>query len=73
MKKFNDFYHIDAYRLKNPQELLELGFGDLIKNPGNLIVIEWADKIKKVLPKNVLKIKFVNLGKNKRKIIIKKR
>ena len=64
-----NFYHIDAYRLKNPNELLELGFKDLIKNPENLIVIEWADKIKKILPKNILNIRFINLGKNQRKIL----
>lgn len=72
-KNYKNFYHIDAYRLKNPKELLELGFKDLIKNPENLIVIEWADKIKKILPKNILWISFKNLKKNKRGITIKKR
>ena len=70
LKNFKNLYHIDAYRLKNPEELLELGFKDLIGNSENLIVIEWADKIKKILPKNILKIEFTNLEKNKRKIII---
>lgn len=70
LKNYKNFYHIDAYRLKNPQELLELGFDDLIKNPENLIVIEWADRIKKILPKHIMKIKFFNLGENKRKILI---
>lgn len=65
-----NFYHIDAYRLKNPEELLELGFRDLINNPENIVVIEWANKIKKILSKNIFKIKFINLGKNKRKISI---
>lgn len=69
-KNYKNFYHIDAYRLKNPKELRELGFKDLIVNPENIIVIEWADKVKKILPKNILKIKFTNLGKNKRKIEI---
>lgn len=69
-KKYKSFYHIDAYRLKHPKELLELGFNDLIKDPENIIVIEWADKIKKILPKYILKIKFTNLGKNKRKITL---
>lgn len=68
LKNYKHFYHIDAYRLKNPEELLELGFKDLINDPENIIVIEWADKIKKILPKNILKIEFENLGKNKRKI-----
>jgi len=70
LTNWKNLYHIDAYRLKNPEELLELGFKDLIRNPENVIVIEWADKIKKILPKNILKIEFTNLEKNKRKIII---
>ena len=70
LKNYRNLYHIDAYRLKNPEELLELGFKELIRNPENLIVIEWADKIRKILPKEILKIEFINLGKNKRKIII---
>ncbi len=70
LKNFKNFYHIDAYRLKNPEELLELGFKDLIRNPENLIVIEWADKIKKLLPRNIWWIKFENLGGDKRKITI---
>ncbi|MBI4919795.1 tRNA (adenosine(37)-N6)-threonylcarbamoyltransferase complex ATPase subunit type 1 TsaE [Candidatus Azambacteria bacterium] len=70
LKKYKNFYHIDAYRLKNPEELLELGFEDLIKNPENIIAVEWADKVENILPKDVLKIKFENLGGNKRKISI---
>ena len=69
-KKYKNLFHIDAYRLKNPEELLELGFSDLIKNPENIIVIEWADKVKELLPKDIIKINFKNLGENKRKIIL---
>ena len=65
---WKNFYHIDAYRLKSAQEILELGFKDLLKNPENLIVVEWADRIKKILPRNALKIRFTNVGKNKRKL-----
>ena len=70
LKNYENLYHIDAYRLKNPEELLELGFKDLIKNPENIVVIEWADKVKKILPKDILKIEFENLGGNKRRIIL---
>ena len=69
LKNYKNFYHIDAYRLKGPEELLELGFKDLIKNPQNLIVIEWADRIEKILPRSVLKMDFINIGDNIRKII----
>ena len=69
-KGYTNFYHVDAYRLKSSKELLELGFEELLSNPENIIVIEWADKVGKILPKNVLNIKFVNLRKDKRKIVL---
>lgn len=69
-KKYKNLFHIDAYRLKKPEELLELGFSDLIKNPENIIVIEWADKVKEILPKNIVWIEFKNLDENERKITI---
>lgn len=55
---FANLYHVDAYRLKNPSELLTLGFREILADPKNLVLIEWADKIKKILPKNALRIRF---------------
>ncbi|OGI69076.1 tRNA (adenosine(37)-N6)-threonylcarbamoyltransferase complex ATPase subunit type 1 TsaE [Candidatus Nomurabacteria bacterium RIFCSPLOWO2_01_FULL_42_20] len=63
--------HIDAYRLEKPKELLKLGWRNLIKDPKNLILVEWADKIKKILPKDAIFIYFSHLGRNKRRIEIK--
>jgi len=36
----------------------------------NIIIIEWADKVEKILSKDTLWIRFENLGKNKRKVIL---
>ncbi len=68
--EYKNFYHIDAYRLKNPGELLELGFEDLVENSENIIAIEWADKVKSILPSDVIGINFESLGGDKRKINI---
>ena len=68
IKKIGWFYHIDCYRVKS-KDLLDLGFREIISQP-NLVVIEWAEKIKKILPKNTFWIKFEYLDKNKRKMII---
>jgi len=68
---FRSLFHIDCYRLNKPQELLELDFDQIIKNPRNLVVIEWAEKVKNILPEDTLKIEFKWLGENKRKLIIK--
>ena len=62
------FYHFDCYRLNNPAEILELDFKSIIKNPENIIAIEWPEKIKKLLPRDVIKIDFTFINKNKREI-----
>ena len=60
------FYHIDCYRLESVKEIKDLGFKEIIQNPQNIILIEWGDKIKRMLPKNTVKIKFNIFKKDKR-------
>ncbi|GAH99033.1 unnamed protein product, partial [marine sediment metagenome] len=60
----------DCYRIKKPEELLALGFKEIISNPQNIVTIEWADKIKKILSKNTIFLKFEFKDKNKRRITI---
>jgi len=64
------FYHIDCYRIQKPKEILDLGFKEIISNPKNIVTIEWADRIRKILPKNSIILKLEFIGQNKRKIKI---
>lgn len=50
----SNFYHIDTWRMHEGSELLELGFEQMIKS-GNVIVIEWLQKVKEILDKTVNK------------------
>lgn len=68
MRKHGNFYHIDAYRIKKTKEIVDLEWKEIINNPKNIIIIEWAEKIKGILPKNYIKIKFEHVSRNKRKI-----
>lgn len=68
--KFKNFYHIDCYRIHNTREILSLGFKEIIENPYNIVAIEWAERIKKIIPKNTVWIIFEILDKNERKIKI---
>ncbi|MEK7187611.1 MAG: tRNA (adenosine(37)-N6)-threonylcarbamoyltransferase complex ATPase subunit type 1 TsaE [Patescibacteria group bacterium] len=43
-------FHIDCYRLKKPEELLMLGFREIIENPEHLVIIEWPELMKKYIP-----------------------
>ena len=70
-KRFDNFYHIDCYRFKKANEILELGFEKIISDPKNIIAIEWPEKIKKLLPKKVINIEFKFLNENEREIRIK--
>ena len=68
-----DFYHIDLYRLEGniEAEVINLGLNDIWQKPESIVVIEWAEKIKKMIPGNAKWIKFENLGGERRKIMIK--
>ena len=68
--RFKNFYHFDCYRIKRPKELLGLGFKEIVSNPQNIVVIEWAEKIKDLLPENTLIVRFEFISKQKRKVII---
>ena len=70
IKQFNNFYHIDCYRISNAKEVLGLGFKKIISDPKNIVAVEWSERIKKILPKSAIIIKFNFVDKNKREIVI---
>jgi len=67
--KDKNFYHIDCYRIKSPKEILDLGFKEIISNSQNIVAIEWADKIKKIMPKDTIWLKFKLIDEFSREII----
>jgi len=71
-KKYGNFYHFDCYRIKKPKEILDLGFKEIIQDPKNIVVIEWADRIKRIIPKHALWIDFNFVDQNIREIDMEK-
>ena len=55
---FSHFIHIDAYRLSGGDELRALGWDRIIADSGNLIFVEWADKVKEIIPEGSPTIAF---------------
>jgi len=68
--RFQNFYHIDCCRVQRSKEILDLGFKEIISNPQNIVVIEWADRVRKILPRDVLMLKFEFIGPKTRRIVI---
>ncbi len=68
----SNFYHVDLYRFEDniESEVRNLGLTDIWGKPGNVVIIEWAEKIKNMIPKEAIWITFENTGEDKRKIII---
>ena len=46
-------YHFDVYRLENVDELDDLGFDEYFFGEG-VCIIEWAEKIENMLPKEII-------------------
>ena len=57
--KFERLIHIDAYRLESGADLAPLGFDELMQDAGNLILLEWPEKVSDALPAPTVKISFV--------------
>ncbi len=60
--KIRNFIHIDAYRLNSEQGLIDIGIFDWLGRKDSVVLIEWAERVKKILPKKAIKIR-IKFGK----------
>jgi tRNA threonylcarbamoyladenosine biosynthesis protein TsaE len=68
--QFKKFIHLDTYRLKSAAELNNIGWPKIIKNPENLVFIEWPENVADLIPKESILIELKVIGKFKRVIDI---
>lgn len=62
-------YHFDLYRLDHYSSFDTMNYEEYFYGSG-VTVIEWADKIKKLLPKKYIDVKLKVVDENRRKISI---
>lgn len=62
-------FHIDLYRLEDEKELLGIDYEEYIKGEG-VVVIEWADRIPRAVPRDALWITLRYLGAECRQIVL---
>ncbi len=55
---FKYFIHIDCYRIKSPRDLLSLGVARMFQDKKAIILIEWPERIRSLLPSDRLHILF---------------
>jgi tRNA threonylcarbamoyladenosine biosynthesis protein TsaE len=63
-------YHFDVFRLDSPSEIDELSFEEYFYKDG-ICVVEWADRIRKLLPKKHIEVKIKMVKENIREIKIR--
>ena len=62
-------YHFDFYRIKNKNELLDIGIDEYV-NGKNICFIEWPDLVVDMLPKNYNTLKLEVVSNNERRLTI---
>lgn len=67
-----NLYHFDMYRLSSFEEARELGFDEYfdLKKLNGIVLVEWAENVKRILPAHYFKISFEKIDDEKRKISI---
>jgi len=61
------FYHLDLYRINDPEELANIGFAEYLGSKG-VTVIEWAERAEEELPGERLSIYLSSLDEERREI-----
>ena len=61
--------HLDVYRLSGPRDLEDMGYEEYFEG-GGIIVIEWAEKIRDILPAKTLFVGMRYIDENTREMIL---
>lgn len=71
-KDYKKIYHIDCYRIYKSKDISNIGIKEILNNSGNVVLIEWPERIKRMLPKTAITIKLKYGRKENERIIIMK-
>lgn len=68
VRHYDNFWHLDLYRLTCLEEALVVGIEEILNEKSGIILIEWPEKIEKILPKKRWEISLETISENKRRI-----
>lgn len=69
--KIQNLYHLDCYRIAGHKDLRIPELEEVFNEKGSIVLVEWAERIKEILPKKHITIHIDHVDENKRKITIK--
>jgi tRNA threonylcarbamoyladenosine biosynthesis protein TsaE len=65
-----NLYHFDFYRLNQIQELLELGWDEILSEENSVVLVEWPEKVAANLPRERINVKVKSIGGDERHLVI---
>ena len=57
--RFKRLVHLDAYRLEHSEELAPLGLSEILQDAGNLVLLEWPERVQGALPQPSVQLSLV--------------
>jgi len=68
--RFNNFFHIDAYRFDHPEEAHQIRWNDIVGTPKALVLVEWPEKLGEKIPAGTMRICFSFVDETTREVSI---
>lgn len=65
--KIRKVYHIDTYRI-DEKDILDLGWEEMLREKDSVIIVEWPERIKNIIPASAKWISLKWLDENRREI-----
>jgi len=70
VRPYDHVIHVDAYRLNSLREAETTGLSDVLTDHHHIILVEWADKIRSLLPKDTIWVTMAHRGEDTREIVV---
>lgn len=68
--EIKQLYHLDCYRINDSKDLKISEFGDIMSNLENIVLIEWAERVREILPKHHIQVHIDHIDDKTRRIEI---
>lgn len=68
LRQYDGLNHFDVYRIKDSEELYEIGFLDYLYGD-EITIIEWANLIEDILPSDVIHVDILRANTENKRII----
>jgi len=56
--------------MRDEKDFKAFDIKDIFNDPKAVVLVEWAERVKKALPRNVIRVHIDHIDKNKRRITI---